>query len=235
MAQNTRPGRVGVDYAPGRTIIVGLWETKWDAATPTEWLGQLRTEFTNAMSIAQKYHDRLEATKLAKIRREAIPTVEPAVTERRAREDLKALAVIFNRVNAVEDQAFLKKATLRPFPPASNLIEAHRLTETRALLLKMPIADRMKVADKKSHFQRAILDAEPELSGISEPFHKQLHERLVREFFPAEIDAAEQALEACALDKRAIAAGVAAAEHEIVASGATVIEPPAPAPAKAWA
>jgi hypothetical protein len=235
MAQNnTGRGRVGVDVSATRTMIVGLWESRWDTASPTEWIGQLRPQFSAAMAVAQKYHDKLEQAKLAKLKGQPVPTLESQIMERRAREDLKALKDVFARVNAVEDAAFLQRANLKPFTYDANLVDAGLRAELRALLRTMPPTERMKAIDTKAHFQRAALETAPELSGLTEPVQQHLHERLVQEKFPELVSASEEALAAAGLCKRAIAAAEAAAKYEIVASGAQ-IEPTTTPEVKAWA
>ena len=144
------------------------------------------------------------------------------------------MAQIHHRINAVAEQAAAARAKLKLIDQKNALIAAMGRQELRAMLRTMKPEERT-AAMRKVTFRMAALEAEPELSGVPELLHSRLYEEELAAKFPAEVEGADEALNAAEIVRETLNTTRLAVEAELIASGTTVSELAEPAPTKEWA
>jgi hypothetical protein len=186
------------------------------------------------LKIAQVRHGQNEMVRIAKVTGKQPVLAEPAVRQSVARNQQRELAQIQHRINVVAEQAAAARAKLKLIDHKNDtLIAAMGRQELRAMLRTMKPEERT-AAMRKVTFRMAALEAEPELSGVPELLHSRLYEEELAAKLSAEVEGADEALNAAEIVRETLNTTRLAVEAELIASGTTVSELAEPAPTKEW-
>ena len=232
---NQRPrGGMTLDAISFRQGVFPPWAEKFRDVSPTGWVGQIWSERQAALKIAQVRHGQNEMVRIAKVTGKQPVLAEPAVRQSVARNQQRELAQIQHRINAVAEQAAAARAKLKLIDHKNDtLIAAMGRQELRAMLRTMKPEERT-AAMRKVTFRMAALEAEPELSGVPELLHSRLYEEELAAKLSAEVEGADEALNAAEIVRETLNTTRLAVEAELIASGTTVSELAEPAPTKEW-
>jgi hypothetical protein len=229
-----KPGRGGISIdSKGTQRTIGFWEFPVDR--PDGWLGRLRSEFSEAMKVAQRHHTMNEAQRIARASGKQPTLPEPTVRQSLARLEQKKLAEVRARTNAIAVEAVSKRVALKPFDYSdSKIIDALNRQELRSMLRSMEPEQRT-AAVRRLEYKHAAFEQPAEVSGLDPSLYDALYEAEVAEKYPVEIAGTGDALAAAELCLAACKAASAAVESELIASGAPINAPAAPEPMKSWA
>ena len=161
-------GGMTVSAQTGQERILGFWPDELSDRSTTTYVGKAWKIYTDAMAIAQKRHEQNRKVILAKASRTEPVLPEPSVRASLARQEQKRLAQLETELQAIEHQAFMQKKSLAPFEyPANDLADVFKRQELRSLLRELPVADRMKLVEKKYEYRRAALEQPAEVSALA--------------------------------------------------------------------
>ena len=171
-AERPRPiGRGGmtVSAQTGQERLLAYWPEELSDRSSTTYVGKAWKIYSDSMRIAQRHHEQNRKQILAKAARQEVVLPEPAVRASLARAEQRRLSELQAELQAIEHQAFMQKKSLAPFDyPANDLADVFKRQELRSLLRELPVADRMKLVEKKYEYRRAALEQPAEVSALAE-------------------------------------------------------------------
>ena len=119
-------------------------------------------------------------------------------------------------------------AALKPFDDAKG---SSQDAEMRTFLRTLAPDERRKAIATNVAAQRAVLGADPLLSGLDAIAHRELRDRLISEKYSEQVREAEAALEQYAMTRRYLDTAGEMLAQEYIAAGGQMTEP---TPAEPW-
>lgn len=203
-------------------------------ASPTAWVGQLGAARARILAIAQARHEQNQQVILSRAAGKQVVLPEPDVRQAIARKQQRDLRQIDDQIDAVAAEAAAARAKLKPYDHSQDSFAAVMgRQELRRHLLGMKPEQR-EAAMRRPAFRVAALEAEPELSGLPAALHRRLYEEDLHAKYPAEVEGADEAIEAAALVRETSKVARLAVEAELLAAGTTVAEPAEAGPSVKW-
>lgn len=201
------------------------------------WVGASRAvNDAIRVGIVQRLSTQNDSVIAARTSRTVAAVPEPDVRVKLARTTyLKKLDEEEKKLSVIEDQIFLKSVSLRPFDYEDGSVGRDNREELRKTFGRMT-PEQKAVALRKGVYRRAILEQQPEVTGLPASQFEQLEQAEIQRRFPQETSDINDAREAVEATKLTLRSARVLIENELRASGGTIAEPAAPAaPQKAWA
>lgn len=186
------------------------------------------------VGIVQRLATQNEAVFTARHSKTVAAVPEPDVRAKLARGHLKRLAEEEKKLAVVEDQIFVKSHGLTPFNYDDGVVGRDNREELRKTFAAMS-KEQKALAIKKGAFRRAVLEQEPEVTGLPATDYELLKQEQIRSRYPQETADIADAREAIDAVKLTLKSARKLIENELAAVGTPAVEPVESAPAKAWA
>jgi hypothetical protein len=137
-----------------------------------------------ALRVVERLHKQNEAVRTAKVMNQPATVPEPDVRAKLARVELKTVGEAQAALDGLEQEMAQKKARLDPFGHnKASLADITKRQELRTMLRSMTPQQRAEKA-KEAHWQSAILEMPPELSGVSPSQWQMLREQVLEVLEP---------------------------------------------------